>query len=113
MTAPRTEPVLVAMSILAGLQLFFGGAAGVSILSDNATLAGVMAVGVLAVAAAQGGIQFYVRGQVTPNTDVVERVDGRTVIAGEANDVLLSGEEIRELGDTEPKYAATPTDLEQ
>lgn len=43
---------------------------------------------------------------------VVERVDGRTVIAGEANDALLPGEEIRELGDYEPQHAATPTDPE-
>ena len=99
--AIKRDPVLVTMSILAGLQLFFGGATGVSLLNDNPTVAGVMAVGVLAIAAAQGGVQFYVRGQVTPNTSVVERVVGADVIAGEANSIP-AGERIRPLAEDPP-----------
>jgi len=62
----KREPVVLVMSILAALQFLFGGWAGVQVLAGNPVLAGVGAVGVLAVAAAQVGLQFYVRGQVTP-----------------------------------------------
>lgn len=65
----KNEPVLLWMSILAALQVLFGGWSGIQLLADNETLAAFGAVGVLAVAAAQVGVQFYVRGQVTPAPD--------------------------------------------
>ena len=65
----KNEPVLLAMSILAGLQFLFGGAAASSIIMDLPAVALICAFGSLGVAAAQTGIQFYVRGQVTPVND--------------------------------------------
>lgn len=55
------EPVLIWSSILVGLQVLFAGAALADVV--GATTA---AVGALAVAAAQAGTTFYVRGRVTP-----------------------------------------------
>ena len=102
-TGTTSEPVLVTMSVLAALQFFFAGATGVSIFTGSELVAGVMAAGSLAVAAAQTGIQFYVRGQVTPNDTVVERVapDG-TVVAGDANDMVTPGTVVRTLEGTAP-----------
>lgn len=57
----KREPVVIAMSILAALQVLAGGAALADLIGGQA--AGVF---VLAVAALQTGVQFYVRGQVTP-----------------------------------------------
>lgn len=101
-TANKTgnqEPVILWMSILAGLQMFFSGGAGVSVLMDNEMFAAILAVGGLAVASAQVGVQFYVRGEVTVNSNVVEyrTSDGR-VIAGAGHDGLSEGEPIREVG---------------
>jgi hypothetical protein len=57
----KREPVLVIMSVLAGLQVFVGGAAFTELVSVR--VAGLLA---LTVAALQVGLQFYVRGQVVP-----------------------------------------------
>lgn len=83
-TRATSEPVLVSMSVLAGLQFFFIGGAGVSIVSGSPLIAGIFAVGGLGVAAAQTGIQFYVRGQVTPNQKVAVQVaDDGTLTPGQ------------------------------
>lgn len=63
---PQREPVLLPMSILAALSFLFSGTAGITILSGYPTVGAISALGALCVAAAQFGIQFYVRGQVTP-----------------------------------------------
>lgn len=60
------EPVLIVMSTLAGLQFLFGGIGATGYFADNLIVGAVGAFGALAVAAAQTGIQFFVRGQVTP-----------------------------------------------
>lgn len=57
----KREPVVVVMSVLAALQVLAGGAALTELIGPQ--LAGVL---ILAVAALQVGVQFYVRGQVTP-----------------------------------------------
>jgi|GEM_PF-4706741 len=57
----KREPVLIIMSVLAGLQVFVGGAAFTELVSLR--VAGLLA---LSVAAIQVGVQFYVRGKVTP-----------------------------------------------
>lgn len=58
------NPVLIVMSVLAGLQVL----AGASVLSD---LLGAQAgaAAVVVIGAAQAGVQFYVRGVVTPTSD--------------------------------------------
>lgn len=96
----KSEPVLVAMSILAALQFFFAGATGVSLFTGSELVAGIMAAGSLATAAAQTGIQFYVRGQVIPMADVAEMVKDGKVIAGPANDVVTTpGAVVRDVGE--------------
>ena len=75
----KREPVVVVMSILAGLQILFGGWAGINFLNDNDTLAAIGTLGILAVAAAQVGVQFWVRGQVTPVEDAPPRALGGVV----------------------------------
>jgi hypothetical protein len=57
----KREPVVVVMSVLAALQVLAGGAALADLIGNE--WAGVF---VLVVAALQIGMQFYVRGQVTP-----------------------------------------------
>lgn len=95
-----SEPVLVTQSVLAGLHAFFGGSAAVSaFVEGNAVLTAMFAFGNLAVAAAQMGVAFYVRGQVVPLEAVVERVtENDQVVAGPANDMLPSGAPVRVLG---------------
>lgn len=61
----KSRPVLIAMSVLAALQVLVAGAALGDVLgSDVASLAA------LCVAAAQVGVQFYVQAQVVPVGDV-------------------------------------------
>lgn len=69
---PKREPVVLVMSILAGLTFFFGGMAGIGYFSENAIWGLVGALGTLATAAATTGVQFWVRGQVTPVEDAVK-----------------------------------------
>lgn len=75
------EPLLIWSSVLVTLQILTGGAA----LGD---LIGLQLAGffILVVAAMQGGTQFYIRGQVTENGNVIARLDktGQSV-AGEAS----------------------------
>jgi hypothetical protein len=77
-TSSKSNPVLAVMSTLAALQIMVAG----SVLADfiGPKLAGLL---VLMVAAVQGGVQFYVRGQVTPWDSVVaKRTDDGVVVAG-------------------------------
>lgn len=70
----KREPVLVVMSVLAGLQFFFGGISATGYFADNLVVGAVGAFGNLATAAAQVGMQFFVRGQVTPVEDAPDEV---------------------------------------
>lgn len=98
-TTKTREPVLVSMSILAALQILFGGIGGVTYLADNELVAAICAVGMVAVGAAQVGVQFYVRGQVVPLESVVERLaDDGSVVAGPANDRELENAYVRNIG---------------
>lgn len=73
------EPLLIWSSILVVLQILAGGAA----LGD---VIGLQSAGlfILVVAALQGGTQFYIRGQVTPNVSVAASVVEGEVVAGPA-----------------------------
>ena len=62
----KREPVLVPMAILGGLQVFFGGLAGITILNGYPMVGAIAALGNLTIGAAQFGIMYWVRGQVTP-----------------------------------------------
>lgn len=75
----KSRPVILTMSILAGLQILTAGAA----LSDTIGVKAA-ALTVLVVAAIQGGVQFYVQSQVTPTQDVVAfRDKNGDVVPGE------------------------------
>lgn len=76
----KSRPVITVMSILAGLQVLTGGAA----LAD---VIGVKAAGlaILAVAAAQVGMQFYVQNEVVPVEDTAAyRTAQGDLVAGPA-----------------------------
>lgn len=81
MNGTKSRPVLITFSILAGLQVLTGGTALADIIGKDA--AGLI---ILAIAAIQVGMTFYVQGQVTPSTDVAAYVNqnGATV-AGPAS----------------------------
>lgn len=84
-TKPR--PVIFFMSVLATAQVFFGGMTTITLMSDDANKvwALVGAIGMLAVASLQAGVQFYVQNLVTPHVDVAAyRDEGGTLIAGPA-----------------------------
>lgn len=84
-STPRAnaEPVLLVMSVLAFLQILTAGSAlGDFIGKDTAAFL------VLLVAALQGAVQFYVRGQVTSVANVVAQVDpAGVVVAGPASEL--------------------------
>lgn len=76
----KSRPVLITFSILAGLQILTAG----SVLSDviGPQIAGLI---VLGIAAVQGGLSFYVQGQVVPQQDVAAFVNkDHEVVAGPA-----------------------------
>lgn len=60
-TQPRPRPVLTVMAVLTALQVLVAGAAFTDVLGDKAA-----GFAVLAVAAIQAGMAFYLQGQVTP-----------------------------------------------
>lgn len=68
----KSRPVVITMSILAALQMLFGGLAALNLpdgsYSEMALTIG--AIGTLVVASAQFGVQFYVQNLVTPHVDV-------------------------------------------
>lgn len=102
-TSSRRSPVLAVMSTLAALQVLVGGAALTDILGAKGA-----GVAVLAVAAIQTGVQFYVRGQVTPTDSVVsQRTDAGVVVAGPSAQAP-TGVEVEEptvVGTTTPENA--------
>ena len=110
------NPVLLWMSVLAGLQTFFAGSTVTTVMVEaNVLLTAIFAFGALAVGAAQFGIQFYVRGQVTPNANVVERAtENGTVVAGPANEIVAPGTLVRDVGGVpapvDPGPPARPVD---
>lgn len=76
----KSRPVLITFSVLAGAQVLTGGAALADVLPKD-----VVGLLILAVAAVQAGMTFYVQGQVTPWSDVVsKRTPDGQVIAGPA-----------------------------
>ena len=82
----RREPALIAGLIQAVLALLV--AFGLSLSAEQTA-------SILAVTAAL--LAVLTRAQVTPYADVVERADGREVVAGPANDLVIEGVVVREL----------------
>lgn len=61
---PRPRPVLIAFSVMAGLDVLTGGSALADVIGKDT--AGLI---VLCLAAAKVGLGFYVQGEVTPLAD--------------------------------------------
>ena len=72
----KSRPVIITMSILAGLQILTAGASLADIIGPQ-----LAAFFVLLVAAAQGGVQFYVQSAVTPSADVIAYRDKNNDVA--------------------------------
>lgn len=80
----KRNPLLIWSSTLVALQILTAGAALSDIIGGN--LAAFVA---LVVAAAQGGTQFYVNGQLTPSESVVAQTTAAgAVVAGPASWVV-------------------------
>lgn len=84
----KSRPVVITMSILAGLQMLFGGLATLNLPNSGSyseVALTVGAIGTLVVAAAQFGVQFYVQNLVTPQVDVAAyRTKTGQIVAGPA-----------------------------
>lgn len=95
----KNEPVVSAAAItgLVGAILGVLVAFGVPVTGDQAE-AILNLVGILAPVAAAviGGL--IARKKVTRNTHVLERQEGDAVVAGEANEAVKAGQEIRKVG---------------
>lgn len=65
----KREPVVIVMSVLAGLTALVSGASGVAAMQGMEWLVPWIALAGLVVAAITTGVQFWVRGQVTPVED--------------------------------------------
>jgi hypothetical protein len=77
----KSRPVLITFSVLAGLQILTAGTALADVIGKD--VAGLI---VLAVAAVQAGMSFYVQGQVVPLQDTAAYVDTKgNTVAGPAS----------------------------
>ena len=95
MTPSKDEPVVTTATITAIATACI--ALVVAFWPDLLTEAQQVAVlGVVAVIAPVV-VGAIARGQVVPNGKVVERLIGGEVVAGEANDIVPSGEVVREV----------------
>lgn len=111
MSVVKDEPVLSATTIVTiatavvGLVVAFWP----GLLTDLQQDALLVLVGVVAPVV----VGMVVRGKVTPNANVAERVDKHgTVIAGEANDQVLTGQPIRVVGEM-PAPMVRTVDLDE
>ena len=102
-TTKTPQPVMVTGSILAALHAFFAGSAATTVMIEaSPTLTAIFAFGNLATAAAQVGVNHWLKGQVVPVERVVERLtDDGAVIAGPANDRELENAYVRNIGGSE------------
>lgn len=87
----KSRPVLITFSVLAGLQILTAGAALGDVVGTK--VAGLV---VLAVAAVQAGMSFYVQGQVVPLQDTAAYVDtkGNTVAGPASPPQVVDGESV-------------------
>lgn len=103
------RPVILVMSILAGLQFIAGGAMLADFIGKQAAGLFILFVGAL-----QAGIQFYVQNQVTPWSTVVSKVnDAGTIVAGPAaavatGVVVSEPQPVSEVVPVEPEPEVSP-----
>lgn len=98
-----SKPVLIVMSILAGLNVVNGGLGALEVVP--AKVVGIIALGTAAVAAAIG---FYLQGAVVPANAVAARVTGDgQLVAGDAT-VISTGTKVELSPDTGPSPYVPP-----
>ena len=97
-TAP--SPTVRKLTIWSGSALAFLGALGASsaVLDLHPAVPTVLAVLVAIIGALQVGLDHYIQSSVVDRGAVVEAVDGGTVKAGPANDLIEEGSTVRTLG---------------
>ena len=90
----KSRPVIITMSVLAGLQILTAGAALGEVIGVK-----LAAFFVLLVASAQGGVQFFVQAAVTPAADVIAyRNKDDVVVTGDAaNDPVKAAAAVQAL----------------
>ena len=82
----KREPVVLVMSILAGLYFFIGTV--IVLIAEYTLIVKIAGIAGAAIAAVQFGIQFWVRGQVTPLApDVAVQPPGVTVTSTPSREV--------------------------
>lgn len=90
-TPSASKPVLIAFSILAGLNVVNGGLAALEVVPAKAV--GILALGTAAVTA---GLMFYVQGVVVPLPAVAARVTGDgQLVAGPAEQTIPTGAQVQ------------------
>jgi hypothetical protein len=111
-SSSTSRPVLIVMSILAGLQILTGAGALGEVIGVKAAGLAIAVVG-----AAQVGMAFYVQGQVVPNSAVAARVlPGGAIVAGPAAPATVEGQVVKVETKTVPGTAVfdpDPTDPHQ
>lgn len=81
----KQEPVLIAQSIVAACSFIFGGLTTMAATNHNATMATIGGIGTLITGGIALGLGYFVRGVVTPVSDVAAYVDNTgTTVAGPA-----------------------------
>jgi hypothetical protein len=97
-----SRPVLVAFSVLAGLQVLTGGALLGDVFGPK-----VAGAAVLVVASAQAGLTFYVRGMVPAAAVAAQRTPDGSLVAGPA---APGRTDVGEIVDVVPADTALPPD---
>lgn len=106
----KSRPVVISLSIIAGLQFIFAGLSATNLGEyANRTLLAIGVFGMLLTTGAQVGIQFYLQQVVTPTQDVVAFRDreGKIVPGKLASDPARAAEAVDVL--TTP--AAAPVEV--
>lgn len=86
-----SKPVLIVLSILAGLNVINGGLGALEVVP--AKVVGLLALGT---AAATAGIMFYLQGVVVPLQAVAARVTGDgQLVAGPAEQTIPTGAQVQ------------------
>lgn len=86
-----SKPVLIVLSILAGLNVVNGGLGALEVVP--AKVVGLLALGTAAVTA---GIMFYLQGVVVPLQAVAARVTGDgQLVAGPAEQTIPTGAQVQ------------------
>ena len=96
----RTPQIIDTLTrVLGAVYATLGALMAATVLTDlHEAIPVVLGIATAVVAAVQIGLRTYASGQVTATDDVVEVRDGGQVLAGPANDQVVTGDFVRTLG---------------